>query len=222
MQQGQVVDALLTDKRGESCANLFVKIKPVMWGNQIFRADYHNGQTDAEGRLKINGIIPGMKYYIMDSRAESGPRDMYYSQTVTLIPLESKVEKITSLAGIDIEFDINQAKDKMLLLCFFDTNQRPSRNCMIQLRNKAQELKEKEVIVITVHASNIDKKTLNEWVKKNNIPLPVGMIKGDVEKIRFAWGVKSLPWLILTDKKHVVTAEGFGLAELNDKIEAVD
>jgi hypothetical protein len=93
---------------------------------------------------------------------------------------------------------------------------------MIQLRNKAQELKEKEVIVITVHASNIDKKTLNEWVKKNNIPLPVGMIKGDVEKIRFAWGVKSLPWLILTDKKHVVTAEGFGLAELNDKIEAVD
>ncbi len=40
------------------------------------------------------------------------------------------------------------------------------------------------------------------------------------EKIRFAWGVKSLPWLILTDSRHVVAATGFGLSELDEKIEA--
>jgi hypothetical protein len=45
------------------------------------------------------------------------------------------------------------------------------------------------------------------------------MITGYIEKIRFAWGVKSLPWLILTDRQHVVRAEGFGLAGLDERLE---
>jgi hypothetical protein len=45
------------------------------------------------------------------------------------------------------------------------------------------------------------------------------MIQGDEEKTKFNWGVKSLPWLILTDKEHVVTAEGFSVNKLNEKIE---
>jgi len=218
MQQGQEADILLTAERGKSCANLSVKIKPVMWGNQIFRADYHNGQTDAEGRLKINGILPGMNYYVMDSRAESGPRDMYYSQTVTLIPLEKKVEKITSFAGIDIEFDINQAKNKMLLVCFFDMNQRPSRNCISQLAKQAKPLETKGIIIVAIQVSKVDEKSFEGWAKKNNIPFPVGMVEGDTEKTSLSWGVKSLPWLILTDRNHVVCAEDFSLGELNEKL----
>ena len=48
------------------------------------------------------------------------------------------------------------------------------------------------------------------------------MIEADAEQIRAAWGVKSLPWLILTDNKHIVTAEGFGLAELGERLRQVD
>jgi hypothetical protein len=44
------------------------------------------------------------------------------------------------------------------------------------------------------------------------------MVQADDEETPLAWGVKSLPWLILTDRDHLVTAEGFGLNELNDKI----
>jgi hypothetical protein len=44
------------------------------------------------------------------------------------------------------------------------------------------------------------------------------MIEGDEEKTRFNWGVRSLPWLIMTDKKHIVQAEGFGINELDEKI----
>jgi len=40
------------------------------------------------------------------------------------------------------------------------------------------------------------------------------MIQGDEEKIRFTWGVKFLPWLILTDKQHIVQADGFSINEL--------
>ena len=57
--------------------------------------------------------------------------------------------------------------------------------------------------------------------KDNNIPFPVGMIQGEEEKTRFTWGVRSLPWLILTDDKRVVRAEGFRLSELNEKIKEV-
>ena len=221
MRPGKAADVLLTDKRDEPCANLSVKIAPVMWGNRIFNADFHRGKTDAEGRLKINGIIPGLEYFIIDARSdlnESGWWDIYYNETKVLIPLKKKERKITSFAGIDIDFDIDQAKGKMLLVCFWDMNQRPSRNCMIQISNKVQELKEEEVVVIAVQASNIDKNKLNEWVKKYNIPFPVGMAQGDTEKTRFTWGVQSLPWLILTDRQHIVSSAGFGLNELDEKL----
>ena len=32
------------------------------------------------------------------------------------------------------------------------------------------------------------------------------------------WGVRVQPWLILTDRTHVVRAEGFGLRELDQKL----
>jgi hypothetical protein len=38
------------------------------------------------------------------------------------------------------------------------------------------------------------------------------------EIIRFAWGVKSLLWLILMDQQHIVEANGFSLVELDEKI----
>ena len=218
MQPGQVADILLPGNQGKSCANLSVRVKPVMWGNQPFRADYHDGKTDAEGRLKIDGIIPGMEYYVMDSSAESGPRNMYYTQTITLIPLAPEERKIVSFEGIDIDFDIDQAKGKKFLVCFFDINQRPSRNCLLQLDKRAQELKVKDVVVIIVQASKIERQMLVDWIKENDIDFPAGMIVVDEKKIRFDWGVQSLPWLILTDRMHVVTAEGFNMNELDDKI----
>jgi len=89
--------------------------------------------------------------------------------------------------------DPNQAKDKMILVCFFDMNQRPSRNCMSQLSLKAQELKTKGVLVVAVQASKFNSGVLNEWVEKNNIPFSIGMVQSDEEKTRFTWGVRSLP-----------------------------
>jgi hypothetical protein len=38
------------------------------------------------------------------------------------------------------------------------------------------------------------------------------------EETKLNWGVKSLPWLILTDKNHVVTAEGFSINELDERV----
>ena len=117
------------------------------------------------------------------------------------------------------EFDVNvPAQNRMLLVCFWDMEQRPSRDGLQRLSKRAEDLKRKGVDVVAVHASKIEKNKLDTWGKKNNIPFPVGMVQGDEEKTRFTWGVRSMPWLILTDKKHIVTAEGFNIAELDEKL----
>jgi len=90
----------------------------------------------------------------------------------------------------------------------------------MRLAKQAEKLKQRGVTVIVIQASKIDENKLNEWVKKYNIPFPVGIVQGDVEKNRFAWGVRSLPWLILTDQEHIVRSNGFSLAELDEKIQA--
>jgi hypothetical protein len=126
------------------------------------------------------------------------------------------------LEDLNIKLDADQVKDKTILICFWDMQQRPSRNCIMQLRKRAQELKKKEVVVIAVHASKIEQETLDDWIKENDINMTFGLSAGDEKKIRFNWGVKSLPWLILTDSKHIVIAEGFGLDKLDEKIRLTD
>lgn len=136
---------------------------------------------------------------------------------------ESLLGKVLpEFTDIGINIVPEQIIGRIILVCFFDINQRPSRNCMLELSKQASQLKEKGVTIVGVQATKVDEKGLNEWVKENSIPFPVGTIQADEEKTRFAWGVKSLPWLILTNRKHIVAAEGFSLSELNGKIQEVE
>ncbi|MHC4647641.1 MAG: redoxin domain-containing protein, partial [Planctomycetota bacterium] len=126
---------------------------------------------------------------------------------------------LPKLDGIGIEFNAERARNKMVLVCFADVYQRPSRHCVRELTRRAEELKEEGVVVVCVQGSKTDQQELNDWIKKNEVAFPVGMIEGDEEEVRSKWGVKSLPWLILTDRNHIVTAEGFGIEELEGRIE---
>lgn len=109
----------------------------------------------------------------------------------------------------------------MILLCFWDMYQRPSRYCVRELAKRVEELKGKGVIVVAVHTSKGDGNAIGGWVKKNDIPFPVGTIQGDLEKVRLSWEVESLPWLILTDTDQLVRAEGFTLQELDTKLKQI-
>ena len=125
---------------------------------------------------------------------------------------------LPSVEDFNIELDLNQIEYKVILLCFFDLDQRPSRNCIMQLNKRAQELKGKDVVLFAIQASKVDDNELRLWTQKYKINFPVGMIHADEEKIRFAWGVRSLPWFILTDKEHIIAAEGFSVTDLDQKL----
>jgi hypothetical protein len=118
--------------------------------------------------------------------------------------------------GIDVE---REALDSnALVICFWDVEQRPSRNMVRELAKRVEQFKEKGISVICVQTSNLEQQKLHEWVKENAIPFLLGMIEGDAEQVRLNWGVKSLPWLILTDSERVVRAEGFAVADLEEKL----
>jgi len=94
-----------------------------------------------------------------------------------------------------------------------------------QLNNRIPELTKREVeSIINKQVSDsfrISVETLDQWREKFRIPFEIGIVTGDLETVRWQWGVQSLPWLILTDRQHVVRAEGFALAELDEKIAAM-
>jgi len=192
--------------------------------------------TDAKGGFVVEGMCEGTIQIYAYARnrspleyghtaAEAGATDVTIvikkSSSSSLHPPEQTPslmgKSLPELNDIDLDIDFDRAEDRMLLVCFFDINQRPSRNTLLQLAKETEELKQKNIVVLAVQASKVGDSIINELKKNNNIQFPVGMIKGDEEKTRFNWGVKSLPWLILTDKKHVVIAEGFSVNELDEK-----
>ena len=130
-------------------------------------------------------------------------------------------ETLPNFDGIKIDTAHTPVEGRSLLVCFFDYQQKPSRNCILQLSKRAQELRAKEIVIVAIQASKVEQVKLDEWIKENNIPFPVGIIEADSENIRYNWGVKSLPWLILTDKQHIVTSEGFSINEFDNKLKEI-
>jgi protocatechuate 3,4-dioxygenase beta subunit len=109
----------------------------------------------------------------------------------------------------------DQARDKAILVCFFDVDQRPSRNCLLQMGRRFDSLTAGGLVVLGVQASRVEQDTLTEWLTQNGLAFPVGQIAMPEEITRAAWGVKSLPWLILADREKKVVAEGFPVQELD-------
>jgi hypothetical protein len=130
-------------------------------------------------------------------------------------------------------------KGKHIVLCFWDINQQESQQVLLNLRDRQQNLAEKGVAVITVELSGAKTDEVKAWGLRNKLTFGVGasyalyerlikkkenpVLSHVVSDLNIAWGIDRLPWLVLTDKEHVVIAEGFTLEELDEKIkEATD
>jgi protocatechuate 3,4-dioxygenase beta subunit len=119
----------------------------------------------------------------------------------------------------DLGLTLADANDKPLLVCFVDIEQRPSRQCLSNLAKKTGALSAKGVSVVVVQVAKVGLRQYKDWLKAAQIDLPIHVAEGDFETKKRAWAVKALPWLILTDKGHKVTAEGFAVSELDELYE---
>jgi hypothetical protein len=269
LQPTRMASVVVKDQTGFLLSNTRLRIRPMVEGHRMPRCE-RNASTNEEGLLEIDGILPGLEYYLQELRGRSAgiatsrivrrgdEREPFRGALILIpgeydsdreptsseanrpakerssfVPDQTRTQGGTFIASlltqplpdfeqIDVEFTPERAIGKRFLVCLWDMEQRPSRNCIISLAKQAEELKRRGVIAVAVHASKLKKNKLEAWLKKNNIPFPAGTVEGDEAKIRFAWAVKSLPWLILTDKKHVVRAEGFGIDQLDTELAEID
>ncbi len=186
-----------------------IKINEPNFYDGLYHVDFIEGT-----RVKHRGK-PGVLYKFVDGKFID-PAGKRLDLNEIGPPPERTGEPLPDLKALGIELSPADVNDKAILVCFFDMEQRPSRNCILQLSKRAHELKAKDVTIVAIQASKIERAKLEEWIEENDIDFSVGMIESDEEKTRFNWGVKSLPWLILTDRQHIVTAEGFNISKLDD------
>jgi hypothetical protein len=193
--------------------------------------------TDPQGKFTIEGVCEGKLQIMVSTTVPTrrfGTVETQGGMTDLKIVISEAGEdggyvprKPPSLVGkplpelkpVGVELPA-EAKDRMLLVCLCDVDQRPSRRCVTQLAGQAGRLGEKGVTVVVVQAALADEWARKKWMQENKIPFPVGAFPADVDKMRFAWGVTSLPHLVLTDKKRTVVAEGFELSDLDQEIES--
>jgi len=223
-------EVYLEGKLHETEKARFEQVKPGIWFP--VSGEYSTGITTGTGvrttmtikEIKINDPNFYDDLYHVDFAEGTYVQDIATgsSHVSTRQPPFLLGKPLPKLEDLKIDLLPANAADKMILLCFLDIEQSPSRNCLRQLNARAQELKAKGMAIAAVQASKIDENSLDEWRRKHNISFPFGTVQGDEDRARFTWGVRSLPWLILTDSRHVVAAEGFGLSELDAKIEQID
>lgn len=189
-------------------------------------------QTADRASYSISGVAPG-EYtvtVIEHPWCEGIPIERQQSKPLTLRPGETAtldfdlgnppvgLAVLPPLDQIGHADQVARATGKRLLICFFDVTQRRSRNRLLELNERAQSLAAQNVLVLAVQASDVETDTLDKWMKQNNIAIPVSRIAALGDDLRTAWRVKGLPWLIATDDRRVVVAEGVELTDLGEAI----
>ncbi len=128
---------------------------------------------------------------------------------------------LPALADLQIEPAPGTLAGRAVAVCFFDLQERPSRHSVAELLKQSEDLKARSVEAILIQSSAVPPAELRSFVATNRLTFPIGMIRTDEAKTLSTWGVKSRPWLILTDTDHVIRAEGFGVEELSEKLKSI-
>jgi len=134
-----------------------------------------NPDFDAMVRDFLEEVPDETKVYVYHEQSSTATYKWQKGQVVDYQgrKVDYKPKKPQSLLGKplpgleDFGVRLSEVRDsnKIIVICFWDMNQRPSRNCVIQLGKMVQGLKGKEIVVVAVQASKVDKSTLVEWTK---------------------------------------------------------
>jgi hypothetical protein len=180
----------------------------------------------AQGHIRLGNITVGDDgpSYVWSKNprfvVDANNRLVRYDPNTMPIPV---VKALPKLKQFDLDLGQDWAKEKRVLLCFWEMGQPDSEQLAATLKQRQESLPEKGVAVILVEACAATRARLKSWASRNQIAFPVGSFsERSVEALRQGWGIETLPRLVLTDRKHVITAEGFGLPELDDKIKGTD
>ncbi|MCE5187008.1 MAG: carboxypeptidase regulatory-like domain-containing protein [Planctomycetaceae bacterium] len=197
-----------------------------------------NVVTDKDGNFKFEYVCPGSvqvhayaqltpgNYIGRSLRTEGGAEGVVIVLSQRGGSQQYEPKKPAPLVGKDLPdlsgYGVEVPADANSILVFvWDMQQRPSRHFVQQLAAKQESLLAKNIKVILLNASKVEKEPLQQWLAENKIPYACGIMSVDPDNAMFNLGVQGLPWLILTDNAKKVTAEGFAVEDLDDKIKSL-
>jgi RNA polymerase sigma factor (sigma-70 family) len=84
---------IIRDKNDEAVCDTSLEMRPVVGDQNVWGSYNRDVRTDNEGFLQANGILPGLEYYLRDtrfdqSRVVGGEREKWFEGRITLIPLD--------------------------------------------------------------------------------------------------------------------------------------
>ena len=198
--------------------------------------DVHPRTTDSTGKFQFTGLVDGtVKIRLYDRRAnllgsvtaKAGEQDL----SAVLKPRAASSAAASDVASLvgkplpDLKAlssdpawtqDADAAKDKFVLVLFYDSGEPASRNALARLSDRAAALKGKNIAVFAVEVSG--ETSPAGPAKGAKRVLPTARLSGKIDETKASWCVRATPWMILTDKAHVVKSDGFTVRELDAKL----
>ena len=151
--------------------------------------------------------------------ARDGQGDRLLTRNDEPLPLSAPAslldKPLPALQPMGIE---RQTQGRRVLVCFLDLSTSPSRIAAKHIAKQAADLRKNGVIVVGVQALPINNKVLELMKWQIDNAFPVAELRGDAELTCFQWGVRELPWLVLTDRAGIVHAEGFPAKALGREV----
>lgn len=210
--------------------------KPVFVGSDAGGShDSRATSTDEHGRFRVDRIPLGPVTIQVDFGQGDDAAYVYAHSgdhvTIRLgqhftnfVPQDALVGRpLPDLSKLEIGLDNRRMQNKKVLLCFVDYTQRASQIAISQLQRFSSRFRANNVEIICIQAAPVDEDDLGRWKRQNKISFPIYVLPGrgaqgripllqqnpDItQALRRDWGVRSLPWTILTDERQQIVATG--------------
>lgn len=153
------------------------------------------------------------------------------------IPPSSLVgSQLPDLRALEMGFDYKAFKNKKNLVVFVDYTKRPSQIAIVLLKKRQLELRRSKLEVVCIQVAPVDEGDLAAWKKENKISFPIYILPGQSEwdgknnplilkqtpkimnTLRQEWGVRSIPWTILTDENQKILATGLNIHRISTMV----
>ena len=200
--------------------------------------------TDEHGRFKFNRIPEGPVTlqsgfgqgpdgaYIYAHSGDNVPIKLGNHFKNYMPPFSLVGSQLPDLRVLEMGFDYKGFKNKKNLVVFVDYTNRPSQIAIDLLKKRKLELSRSKVEVVCIQVAPVDEGDLVAWKKENKISFPIYILPGQsgrndknnllilkqapkiMNTLRQQWGVRSLPWTILTDENQKILATGLNIPRI--------
>jgi hypothetical protein len=222
--------------------------KPVFVSSDSGGAHIGTGtSTDEHGRFKFKRIPEGPvtlqsgfgqgpdAAYIYAHSGDNVPLKLgnYFKNYIPAFSLVGS--QLPDLRILEMGFHYKGFKNKKNLVVFVDYTKRPSQIAIGLLKKRKLELSRSKVEVVCIQVAPVDEGDLVAWKKENKISFPIYILPGQpgwdgknslilkqtpkiMNTLKQQWGVRSIPWTILTDENQKILATGLNIQRISSMV----